>query len=156
VSAVNPAAELVEKKFGRDVTTTPKRAPYPGEDRLHRRGASLMHSTGHMIAVGTPADQVADLLAAVAVANGRIAVAADRIARSRVAVSLATVDRLARPADGLRPGVEARGQLAQLHPELLLAGTSLWLARRRRATTLPIRTATAAVRAAAGWGGASA
>jgi hypothetical protein len=106
----------------------------------------------------TTADQVADLLAAVAAANGRIATEADRITTSRAAVSLSTIDRLTRMADDLRPGVEARGQLAQIDPELLLAGTSVWLSRRRDAagSARPGVPATAAARAAARWGGASA
>lgn len=110
-----------------------------------------MHPIGHPTATATTANQVADLLAAVAAANGRIAAEADRIASSRAAVSLATIDRLTRLADDLRPGATARAQLAQLDPELLLAGTSVWLARRRAQST---STATAAARAAARWGGA--
>ena len=106
----------------------------------------------------TTADQVADLLAAVAAANGRIATAADRIATSRAAVSLATIERLTRLADDLRPDAEARAQLARVDPELLLAGTSVWLARRkgaRRGTAAPLAWS-AAARDAARWGGASA
>lgn len=105
----------------------------------------------------TTADQVADLLAAVAAANGRIAAEADRIASSRAAVSLSTIDRLTRLADDLRPGAEARAELSRIDPELLLAGTSVWLPRRRHATATPAaHPATPAARAAARWGGASA
>jgi hypothetical protein len=102
----------------------------------------------------TTADQVADLLATVADANGRIAAEADRISNSRAAVSVATVNRLTRLADGLRPGARARAQLAEIDPDLLLAGTSVWLTRRRQAPASGA--ASAAARAAARWGQASA
>jgi acyl-CoA reductase-like NAD-dependent aldehyde dehydrogenase len=114
-----------------------------------------MHSIGYPIATVTTATQVADLLAAVAAANGRLAAEADRIANSRAAIRLATIDRLTRLGDDLRPAATARAQLAQLDPELLLAGTSVWLARRRAQPTSPT-TASATDRAAARWGGASA
>jgi hypothetical protein len=103
----------------------------------------------------TSAAQVADLLDAVAAANGRIAAEADRIARSRAATSLTTVDRLTRLADDLRPAARARVQLSLLDPELLLAGTSVWLTRRRTQPT-GTTTASAAGRAAARWSGARA
>ncbi len=106
-----------------------------------------MDSIGHPIAT---AAQVADLLAAVAAANGRIAAEADRSAGSRAAVSLATIDRLTRLADELRPAAAARAQLAQLDPELLLTGTSVWLGRRRAQLTSTTSTS-AAVRAAVRW-----
>ena len=75
-------------------------------------------------------DQVADLLATVAAANGLIAAEADRLSNSRAAVSLATLERLTTLTDELRPGAEARAVLSELDPDLLLAGTSVWLARR--------------------------
>lgn len=93
-------------------------------------------------------DQVADLLAMVAAANGRISAEADLITNSRAAVSLATLDRLSKLTAELRPGAEARAVLSDLDPDLLLAGTSVWLARRRDAD----RTESAAARAAARWG----
>ncbi len=92
-------------------------------------------------------EQVADLLATVAAANGLIAAEADRISSSRAAVSLATLDRLTELTTELRPGAEARAVLSELDPDLLLAGTSVWLARRRAV----IRQSSAADRAAARW-----
>ncbi|WP_375504475.1 hypothetical protein [uncultured Jatrophihabitans sp.] len=96
-------------------------------------------------------DLVADLLATVAAANGLIAAEADRISNSRAVVSLATLERLATLTAELRPGAEARAVLAELDPDLLLAGTSVWLARRRSAAAGP----SAAARAATRWGGPS-
>ncbi len=95
----------------------------------------------------TTAEQVADLLDVVSEANVRIAAEADRIVNSRVAVSQATVDRLTQLADHLRPGAAARVQLSTLDPSLLLAGTSVWLKRRRRCTD------SAVARAHARWAG---
>lgn len=92
-------------------------------------------------------EQVADLLATVAAANGLIAAEADRISSSRAAVSLATLDRLTELTTDLRPGAEARAVLSELDPDLLLAGTSVWLARRSAD-----RQSSAAERAAARWG----
>lgn len=77
------------------------------------------------------AEQVADLLEAVAAANDCMAAEAARIAGAQAAVTQATVDRLTRLADQLRPGANARAQLAELEPQLLLAGTALWLRRLR-------------------------
>lgn len=101
----------------------------------------------------TTAEQVADLLATLAAANGLIAAESDRISSSRAAVSMATLDRLTRLTDELRPGAQARAQLSELDPDLLLAGTSVWLARRRSATPTEL---SAAARAAARWGQRSA
>lgn len=81
------------------------------------------------------AEQVADLFTIVAAANGLFAAEADRISNSRAAVSLAALDRLSELAAELRPGAEARAVLSDLDPDLLLAGTSVWLARHRTATT---------------------
>lgn len=94
----------------------------------------------------TTAEQVADLLAAVAAANGLMAVETDRITSSRATVSLATLDRLTRLTAELRPGAQARAQLSELDPELPLAGTSVWLARRRAPTQGLSATARAATR----------
>ena len=91
--------------------------------------------------------RVADLLETVYAANGRMASEVDLILGSRAAVSQATVERFVRLADELRPGAAARAELAQLDPDLLMAGTSLWM-RRRRGTTR-----TASARAAARWSG---
>lgn len=95
----------------------------------------------------TTAEQVADLLDVVSEANGRIAAEVDRIVGSRAAVSQGTVDRLTYLADELRPGAAARTQLSALDPSLLLAGTSVWLKRRRR------RKDSAAARAQTRWAG---
>ena len=98
----------------------------------------------------TTVDDVANLLEAVARANALFAAVVDRIAGSRALISQASVDRLARLADRLRPGEVARAQLSELDPEVLLAGTSVWLQRRR------CRAGSAAARAQARWGGLSA
>jgi hypothetical protein len=95
------------------------------------------------------AEQVADLLDVVATASGRITVEADRIAASRAEVSAAMVERLNLLADALRPGADARYLLRRVDTELLLAGASLWLARRRDGRPR-VR---AAERAAQRWGG---
>ena len=92
------------------------------------------------------AEQVADLLETVYAANGRMASEVDLILGSRAAVSQATVDRFARLADELRPGAAARAALAAIDPDLLMAGTSLWMRRRRE-------TGTAGARAAVRWSG---
>ena len=75
------------------------------------------------------AEQVADLLEAVADANGWMAAELDGILRSRAAVSQATVDRFSRLAEQLRPGASARARLSNLDPDLLLRATSLWMSR---------------------------
>jgi hypothetical protein len=80
----------------------------------------------------TTADQVADLLAVVAAANGRVAAEAGYLIGSMGPASLDTLQRLSRLADELRPGLEARAVLSRLEPDLLLAGTSVWLGRRRQ------------------------
>ncbi len=98
----------------------------------------------------TTAEEVADLLDVVSGANGRIAAEVDRIVGSRAAVSQVTVDRLTQLADHVRPAAAARTQLSALDPSLLLAGTSVWLERRRT------RADSAAARAQARWGGLSA
>jgi hypothetical protein len=96
-------------------------------------------------------EQVADMLATLAAANGLIAAEADRLSTSRAAVSLATLDRLTALTAQLRPGAEARAVLSELDPELLLAGTSMWLTRRRAAAA----SRSATDRAADRWGGPS-
>ena len=79
-------------------------------------------------------EQVADLLEKVYAANSRMAAEVDLILGSRAAVSQSTVDRFAR-------------LVAALEPDLLMAGTSLWMRRRRAAST------SASARAAQRWSG---
>lgn len=92
-------------------------------------------------------EQVADLLDVVYQANGRMAAEVDRIIGSRAAVSQATIDRFTRLAADLRPGARARAELSDLDPDLLLAGTSVWMACRRA------RADSASGRADARWSG---
>lgn len=85
----------------------------------------------------TPKD-IADLLDVVAQANSRLTSEVDRLLGSRAAVSGTTVDRLLRLADDLRPGAAARTELsalADLDTDVLLAGMSEWLLRRRCPST---------------------
>ena len=86
----------------------------------------------------TPKD-IADLLSVVAQANSRLTASeVDRLLGSRAAVSGTTVDRLLRLADDLRPGAAARTELsalADLDTDVLLAGMSEWLLRRRCPST---------------------
>lgn len=85
----------------------------------------------------TPKD-IADLLDVVAQANSRLTSEVDRLLGSRAAVSGTTVDRLLRLADDLRPGAAARTELsasADLDTDVLLAGMSEWLLRRRFRST---------------------
>lgn len=84
-------------------------------------------ATAPPVAVRT-ATQVADLLEEVYRANRRMATGADRDTGPSATASQTAVDR---PADELRPGALARAQLSDLDPDLLLAGTSVWLARLR-------------------------
>ncbi len=77
------------------------------------------------------AQQVADLLEAVLTANGHIAAEAARIADSDQLVSQAIVDGLISLGQRLRPGAEARARLGATDPQLLLAGTAVWLARKQ-------------------------
>mgnify|MGYP001078788950 CR=1 FL=1 len=98
----------------------------------------------------TTAGQVADLLEAVMTANGHIAAEAARIAESDLLVSQAMVDRLTSLGQRLRPGAEARTRLAAAGPQLLLAGTAVWLTRRQQGT------GSAAQRAHARWSGPAA
>jgi hypothetical protein len=78
-------------------------------------------------------EQIADLIQEVYDANGLVADEVDRLLGSRVAVSGAIIDRFTRLADRLRPGASARAELSALDPSLLLAGTSVWMARRHQA-----------------------
>ena len=85
----------------------------------------------------TPKD-VADVLDVVAQANSRLTSEVDRLLGSRAAVSGTTVDRLLRLADDLRPGAAARTELSaltDLDTDVLLAGMSEWLLRRRCPST---------------------
>ena len=70
----------------------------------------------------------------VAQANSRLTSEVDRLQGSRAAVRGTTVERLLRLADDLRPGAAARAELsvlADLDTDVLLAGMSEWLLRRR-------------------------
>jgi len=81
----------------------------------------------------TPKD-LADLLDVLAQANSRLTSEVDRRLGARAAVSRITVERLLRLADDLRPGAAARTELsvlADLDTDVLLAGMSEWLLRRR-------------------------
>ena len=99
---------------------------------------------GRTAAPEPTAEQVADLLEAVADANGSMAIESGGILSSRAAVSQATVDRFSRLAEQLRPGASARARLSNLNPGLLLAATSLWMSRRQ-----PVQSA--AARAQSRW-----
>jgi hypothetical protein len=94
------------------------------------------------------ADQVADLLDVVMDANSCIAVEAARIAESGEWVSQGMVERLTSLGQRLRPGAAARVRLGSVDPDLLLAGTSMWLMRQRRRS--------ARARAASRWTGPAA
>ena len=74
------------------------------------------------------AEQVADLIEAVAAANELLAAEANRFTASRRSVSHATVARVASLAEELGCGAQARAELGGLDVDLLLAGTSVWLA----------------------------
>jgi hypothetical protein len=99
----------------------------------------------------TTADEVADLLAVVAAANGRVAAEAGYLIGSMGPASLDTLHRLSRLADELRPGLEARAQLSRLEPDLLLAGTSVWLGRRRQVADASPDAESSAARSAICW-----
>jgi hypothetical protein len=96
----------------------------------------------------TSAEQVADLLESVMAANGEIAAEAARIARCDAWVSQAMVERLTSLGQRLQPGAAARTRLGAVDPELLLAGTRMWLTRRRQSS--------ARSRARARWAGSAA
>jgi hypothetical protein len=96
-------------------------------------------------AAATTTEHVAGWLETVYEANGLIADEVDRIIGSHAPVSQSMISRLARLGDELQPGANARAQLANLDPGLLLAGTSMWIGRRRTGE------ASAATRAEARW-----
>ena len=77
-------------------------------------------------------EHVVGLLEVVYRANGRMAEELDRLAASRASVSEASVTRLLRLAEDLRPGAAARAHLAELDQEVQVAGAAEWIARRRR------------------------
>jgi hypothetical protein len=77
-------------------------------------------------------EHVVALLEVVYQANGRLADELDRLAASRASVSEASVTRLLRLAEDLRPGAAARADLAELDQEVQVAGAEEWIARRRR------------------------
>lgn len=109
----------------------------PGGDAVANPAGRAGHA-GRTAAPEPTAEQVADLLEAVADANGWMAIELDGILSARATVSQATVDRFSRLAEQLRPGASARARLSNLDPDLLLAATSLWMSRRR-----PVQRATA-------------
>ena len=102
----------------------------PGGDAVPN-SADRAGQAGRTAAPEPTAEQVADLLEAVADANGWMAFESGGILSSRAAVSQATVDRFSRLAEQLRPGASARARLSNLDPNLLLRATSLWMSRRR-------------------------
>ena len=92
-------------------------------------------------------EEVADLLEKVHAANGRVAAELDLVLGSRASVSQTTVERFVRLADDLRPGADARSELAGLDPGLLMDGTWLWMQR------TGTRRSSASARAAHLWSG---
>ena len=115
----------------------------PGGDAVPNPADRAGHA-GRTAAPEPTAEQVADLLEAVADANGWMAIELDGILSSRAAVIQATVDRFSRLAEQLRPGASAWARLSNLNPGLLLAATSLWMSRRQ-----PVQSA--AARAQSRW-----
>lgn len=93
---------------------------------------------------GLSDEQIADLLATVAGAGEVFSGEVRSLARQG-GVNQATVDRLARLAEQVRCGARARARLATVDPADLLAGTAVWIERRR-----PL-TANARARASARW-----
>lgn len=77
-------------------------------------------------------EHVVALLEVVYQANGRMADELDRLASSRASVSEASVTRLLRLAEDLRPGAAARTHLAALEQEVQVAGAAEWIARRHQ------------------------
>ena len=118
----------------------------PGGDAVPNPADRAGHA-GRTAVPEPMAEQVADLLEAVADANGWMAIELDGILSSRATVSQATVDRFGRLAEQLRPGASARARLSNLDPDLLLAATSLWLSRLSR----PRPELSAAARAESRW-----
>lgn len=92
--------------------------------------------------------RVADLLETLQVASDRLTAEVADLVAYRAPVSTGTIGRLIRLADDLRPGVAARVALATIQPQLLLDGTSIWLAGGRRS-----RLPSAAARAQLRWAG---
>lgn len=78
----------------------------------------------------TSADDVADLIQEVYVANGLLAHEVERIRGAHTSVDHATIERLSRMTDTLRPGAAARARLSELDAQLVLAGTAIWVSRR--------------------------
>lgn len=85
------------------------------------------------VAAATSADDVADLIQDVYLANGLLADEVERIRGGRSSVDHATIERLSRMADTLRPGAAARARLSELDAQLVLAGTAIWVCRREAA-----------------------
>lgn len=144
------APKTVGEFSGCSVSSRLGLAPAPCEGTSRRARSSSIDptdTTGHADCARLTAEQVADLLETVHAANGRIACEVDLIFGSRAAVGQHTVDRFTRLAIELRPGAAARAELAALNSDLLMAGTSLWMPRRRTSA------ASANARAAQRWGG---
>ncbi len=121
----------------------------PGGDAVANPADRAGHA-GRTAAPEPTAEQVADLLEAVADANGWMAAESAEsggILSSRATVSQVTVDRFSRLAEQLRPGASARARLSNLDPDVLLAATSLWLSRLSR----PRPVQSAAARAQSRW-----
>jgi hypothetical protein len=78
------------------------------------------------------AEQVAQLLAVVALADGELGAVFDRVAGSRAPIHPATISELERLLeDTLRPAVAARATLAATPGPLLRAGLALYRDRRQ-------------------------
>ncbi|MCW2530157.1 MAG: hypothetical protein JWM76_5017 [Pseudonocardiales bacterium] len=93
-------------------------------------------------------EQIADLLDEVCAANGLLAKEVARASRTSSLVNLKTSHHCIRLADQQRPGSKARAALSTLDPHVVLAGTSVWMARHRARETFP-----ASARASARWSG---
>jgi hypothetical protein len=106
-------------------------SPPTGDQHTDRSGITASPPPENPAAA---AGQVADLLDTVHEANARIAAEIDRVIGCRAAVSQTTIDRFIRLAAQLSPGNRARAALSELDPDLLLAGVSVWTARRRART----------------------
>lgn len=74
--------------------------------------------------------EIADMLATVAAANGRLAAGLDVIVAGRDSVSQVTITRLRHLVDQVEPAVAVRERLAVLEPGVLLDGVAEWKVRR--------------------------
>jgi hypothetical protein len=104
--------------------------------------------------VATTPKDLADLLDVIAQATCRLTSEVDRLQGRRAAVRGTTVERLVRLADDLRPGAAARAELpvlADLDTDVLLAGMSESLLRRRSPGGTTATSAWSLKRRTAGW-----